>query len=137
MTDSIISDKAMRAAQAALDGLAMQQELIGQNLSNVDTPGYKAQTVDFQSALRRALNTETGPGKVEMATTNSAHLASPDRVDQAQVSLRKGGSVRADGNDVDIDVELTQMTEAGIQYQAITQLVSKKFLLLKNIVSGS
>jgi flagellar basal-body rod protein FlgB len=46
---------------------------------------------------------------------------------------RTGGSMRADGNNVDIDVELMEMTETGIAYQALTQAASKKLALLKSI----
>lgn len=133
MTDSITSDRALRAAKFALDGLALKQELIGHNLANVDTPQYRAQTVDFQTALRRSLNNQ---GRIQMQTTHAAHRAISSPVSQPQILERGGGSSRADGNNVDVDVELSQMAEAGIQYQAITQLVSKKFILLKNIVSG-
>jgi flagellar basal-body rod protein FlgB len=133
MSDPILSDRALEIARRALDGLALQQEIIGHNLANVDTPGYRAQSLDFQSALRRALSRSQG---LELQATHPAHLAAASRADEPRVSLRAGGSLRADGNNVDIEVELSQMAETGIAYQAITQLVSKKFLLLKNIVSG-
>ena len=133
MTDPITTDPAMRIAQKALDGLALQQEVIGHNLANVDTPGYQSQAVDFQSALRRAIDSSD---MLQMTTTNVAHQLSPSRPDQMQIFDRRGGSERADGNNVDVDVELSQMAETGISYQAITQLISKKFLLLRNIVSG-
>jgi flagellar basal-body rod protein FlgB len=141
MPDPITSDRAMRNAQFALDGLSRQQEVISQNLANIDTPAYHAQTVDFQSALHRALEDggdalQGSPQRVSMVTTRQGHLPSTDRPDQVQFSLRKGGSLRADGNNVDVDVEMSQMAETGIQYQAISQLVSKKLLLLKNIASG-
>lgn len=133
MSDPILPDRALDIARKALDGLARQQEVIGHNLANVDTPGYRAQNVDFQSALRRALNNAQG---VELQTTHPAHLRGAQGAEGVKIGLRTGGSLRADGNNVDIDVELSQMAETGIAYQAITQLVSKKFLLLKNILSG-
>ena len=138
MTDSITNDRAIRAAAAALDGLSRQQELVGQNLANVDTPGYRAQSAEFQTARRRALQDEARPGlrAAALEVTQPGHLAVQDRPDGIRLGFRQGGSLRADGNNVDIDVELSQMAETGIQYQAITQLVSKKLILLKNLVSG-
>ncbi len=132
MSDLIVNDSAMKAARFALDGLALQQEAIGSNLANVDTPGYQAQTVDFQSALKQALQRdEKAPPRLEV--TNPGHLQAGERPVSMQTVLRTGGSRRADGNNVDVEVEMAQMAEAGISYQAITQLVSKKLLLLKNI----
>jgi flagellar basal-body rod protein FlgB len=133
MSDPIINDSAIRAARFALDGLALQQELIGNNLANVDTPGYQAQTVDFQTTLKRALN-GSDHEPVRMSLTNAGHLQAEVRSSQSpQTLLRTGGSRRADGNNVDVEVEMSQMAETGIAYQAITQLVSKKLLLMKNI----
>ncbi len=131
MTDPILFGSTVQTLKSALDGLSTQQEIIGQNISNVDTPGYRAQKVDFKAALRRVLNQN---GKVVMQTTHKAHLSSTRPRDAVQISLREGGALRADGNNVDIDVELTQMTETVIQYQALTQLISKKFAGIKQII---
>lgn len=133
MSDLISSDNTFRALRLALDGLSAKQEAIGNNLANVDTPGYRAQDVDFRTALQKAVNSLPN---LQMVSTNKAHLASPTSSDQVKVNLRKGGTVRADGNNVDIDVELTQMTETVIQYQALSQLISKKLNTIKNIASG-
>ncbi len=133
MPNSITSDSTFSALKFALDGLARQQEVLGQNVANVDTPKYLAQTVDFQSTLQRAL----GKNKImPLSTTHNQHIALTDQGVGFETTLRRGGSVRADGNDVDIDVEMEQMTETNIQYQALTQLISKKFNLLKSITSG-
>ncbi len=131
MTDPILFGSTIQALKSALDGLSAQQEVIGQNLTNVDTPGYRAQKVDFKAALRRVLNQN---GKVVMQTTHQAHLSSTRPVDHFQISLREGGALRADGNNVDIDVELTQMTETVIQYQALAQLINRKFAGIKQII---
>ncbi|RCK71978.1 MAG: Flagellar basal-body rod protein FlgB [Anaerolineae bacterium] len=131
MTDPILFSSTIQALKSALDGLSVQQEVIGQNISNVDTPGYRAQKADFRATLRRILNQD---GKVVMQTTHKAHLSSTRPVDSVQISLREGGALRADGNNVDIDVELTQMTETVIQYQALSQLISRKFAGIKQII---
>ncbi len=131
MSDPILFDQSIQAMKSALEGLSTQQEIIGQNIANVDTPGYRAQKVDFRSALRNAMNKT---GKVLMKTTNPAHLHGGKSNGSVQISLREGGTTRADGNNVDIDVELSQMTETVIQYQAMSQLISKKFSGLKTII---
>ena len=133
MAFSITNDRATQVARTALDGLALQQELIGHNLANVDTPGYRAQTASFQNALQNALGASDW---LEMRTTHVSHQAAGGRADDFILSTRPGGSVRADGNDVDIDVELGQMAETGIRYQSISQAVSKKLILLKSLASG-
>ena len=133
MANSITTDSTFSALKYALDGLSRQQEVLGQNIANVDTPEYKAQTVDFQSSLKQALNKSK---VMPLSTTHAGHIDLTDGPLGFQAAFRRGGSVRADGNDVDIDVEMEQMTETNIQYQALTQMISKKFQVVKNIVSG-
>lgn len=130
MNDSLFADNATRAAKAALDGLSLRQQAISRNLANVDTPGYQAKTINFEDTLKRMF---TGDDTLPLKITNTAHLASPTEQVGFSLSNRPGGSFRADLNNVDIDVEMADMSEAGIQYQAVTQLVSKKLLLLKTL----
>lgn len=130
MTDSIFSDNAARAAKLALDGLSLRQQAISRNLANIDTPGYQAQTVSFEETLKHALNESP---TLAMSLTNDSHQVSAEQSMNFSSSLRPGGSYRADQNNVDIDVEMIEMSEAGIQYQAVSQTISQKLLLLKNI----
>ena len=131
MTDALFTDSATRAAKLALDGLSLRQQAISRNLANIDTPGYQAQTVNFEDTLKHALESD---GSLPMQVTNTAHLASSSDVNAPfSVSMRPGGSFRADQNNVDVDVEMTDMSEAGIQYQAVSQAISQKLLLLKTL----
>jgi flagellar basal-body rod protein FlgB len=134
MANSLLIDNSIRAAQKALNGLALREEAISRNVANVDTPGYQAIQVDFESALQNQMK---GGGSLGLAVTSALHMPSSDSLAGAvSTTLRPGGSARADGNNVDIDVEMAQMTETGIRYEALLQLVSNKLTLLKSIASG-
>jgi flagellar basal-body rod protein FlgB len=130
MPDSLFSDNSIRAASLALDGLSRRQQVISRNLANVDTPGYKAEAVNFEDTLKRALNEGD---TLAMTATNSAHLASPEQSTGFTTTMRPGGTERADQNNVDVDAEMIDMSEAGIQYQAVSQAMSQKLLLLKSL----
>jgi flagellar basal-body rod protein FlgB len=132
--NSFFSDDAMRAARLALDGLSLRQQVVGRNVANVDTPGYHAQSVDFESALKRVFNrSKNGLG---LQATQEGHMGAPKEEIGFQVKGRPGGSFRADENNVDIDAELLEMSEAGIQYQAVAESLTKKLQLLKTIASS-
>lgn len=130
MTASLFSDVSSVTAKAALDGLSLRQQAISRNLVNIDTPGYQAETVDFQETLARMVDDDT---LLPLTTTHEAHLTTAESEPPFSVSLRPGGSYRADQNNVDVDVEMADMSEVGIQYQAISQAVSKKLMLLKTL----
>ena len=132
MSHSLFSDNATQVAKLALDGLSRQQQVISRNLANIDTPGYSAQQLDFQSALKSVINR---PKEVLLSSTNPNHIRLTNSNASYLLSDRPGGSFRADGNNVDIDLELTEMSEVGINYQAVSQAISKKLELLKTIAS--
>lgn len=129
MSDSFFSDSAMRTARSALDGLSLRQQAISQNLANVDTPGYQAETINFEDTLKHLVSQD---GTLALETTNSSHMRpTSEETTGFSIAHRQGGSFRADQNNVDVDVEMTDMSETGIQYQAVSQTVSQKLLLLK------
>jgi len=130
MSDSLFSDVSSVTAKAALDGLSLRQQAISRNIANIDTPAYQAETVDFQTTLARMVDGDT---LLPLKITDDAHLTTAESDPPFAVSLRPGGSYRADQNNVDIDVEMADMSEAGIQYQAVSQAISKKLLLLKTL----
>jgi flagellar basal-body rod protein FlgB len=130
MSDSLFADNATRAAKVALEGLSLRQQAISRNLANIDTPGYRAQTVNFEETLQHLLGSD---GSLPLRITDSSHLLSSEQEMRFSMSARPGGSFRADQNNVDVDVEMTEMSEAGIQYQAVSQAISQKLLLLKTL----
>lgn len=130
MSDSLFSDVSALTAKAALDGLSLRQQAISRNIANIDTPGYQAHTVDFEQTLARVANNTIS---LPLKTTNATHLTTAENKPMISTSLRPGGTLRADQNNVDIDVEMADMSESGIQYQAISQAISQKLLLLKTL----
>lgn len=130
MSDTFFTDNAMRAAKAALDGLSFRQQAISRNLANIDTPGYQAQTINFEETLKHLLDNS---GSLPLKITNGSHQISAAQETGFSLSARPGGSFRADQNNVDVDVEMIDMSEAGIQYQAVSQSISQKLLLLKTL----
>ena len=130
MSDSLFSDISSLTAKAALNGLSLRQQAISRNIANIDTPGYQAQTVNFQETLSRLVDRDV---LLPLDLTDEAHLNTAESNPLMSTSLRPGGTLRADENNVDIDVEMADMSEAGIQYQAVSQAVSKKLLLLKTL----
>jgi flagellar basal-body rod protein FlgB len=131
MSTSIISDDYLEKLRIAMDGLALRQEVIGRNIANVDTPGYHALTVDFESALKDA-----STSSVTMNVTHSQHMQASNTGSDFHTSQRTNNTVRADGNNVDIDQELTEMVETGIRYQALAEFVGSKLSILKTIATG-
>lgn len=133
----IFNDLGFHALSTALDGLSLRQRVTGNNIANVDTPGYKAQFVKFEDQLQQALRSELDQPGLPLKTTNPGHLPfSPSPGAQFIEVGQNDNNLRNDGNNVDIDLEMTSLAETSLRYQALAQLTASKLGLLKNIVRG-
>jgi flagellar basal-body rod protein FlgB len=113
--------------QAAMSGLAARQRTIANNVANVDTPGFKASEVRFEDVLSQAV-TRAKPGtSVDQSSLNAAARAT-NQVDAT--------TSRADGNNVDIDQQMEMLSEANLNYSALTQVMSTRLGILRNVIRG-
>lgn len=117
-----------------LDAAALRQKVIANNLANVDTPGFKKSNVEFEDILRQAQNKDS----LRLRTTDSRHIDFSINIQaaQARVVIDNSTTLRNDGNNVDIDSEMTALAKNAIDYQAISQILGNKYSGRKKLVSG-
>ena len=108
--------------QKAMDGTWQRQKVISNNIANHETPGYKAQKVSFEKALKHEINKYT---KGSDGVRNV----------KIRVSADDSSSERMDGNNVNIDVENINMVKTQIQYQYLIRGISDQFSRLKYAIS--
>lgn len=109
----------------ALDASWMKQEVISNNMVNVNTPGYKRKTVQFEEHLKSYMAAQNGTG-VGMTATNSRHMGGVDSF-QPSVTEVNDTSFRRDGNNVNIDVEMAEEAKNTIQYNYLSKQISEEF----------
>jgi flagellar basal-body rod protein FlgB len=95
------------ALTSALDGLALRQRTIAQNIANVNTPNYHAKLVSFESALA---NSVQGGDGTAMATTTTSQAPT-----------------QQNGNNVSLDSETLNNIETVLRYQFATRAVNMDF----------
>lgn len=118
--------------QKALDGTWERQKAIANNISNHETPKYKAVKVSFEDALQAEVN------KIQDDLKSSREKAQAMmNVRQSEISVFKDYTTqeRADGNNVNIDVENLEMARTQIQYQYLTRRMTDMFSRLRYAVS--
>lgn len=101
----------------------MKNQAVSNNIANVNTPNFKRETVNFEDMLRNSID-------MQMAKTNSKHItmgnnANPIVVKDTSTSFRK------DGNNVNIDVEMAELAENQIKYNALTSQLNDTFKRLR------
>jgi flagellar basal-body rod protein FlgB len=143
-------DSTTRILSQALDGLASQQSVISANLANIDTPNYQPKAVDFETALRAevaAMGSSRGnafspsgspAADVAMKTTDSRHMSVVGTLGEgftAAVSV-VNENLRNDNNKVDLETEMTALTQTQIKYSANSRLITAKFAQLNSVLGG-
>jgi flagellar basal-body rod protein FlgB len=115
----VIGDVTSSALHSALTGLAQRQRVTADNIANLQTPGFLAGRVDFESGLRGALAGGRTPD------------ASPGTV------RRSLEPTRLDGNNVNLDAETVIATETGLRYQLALNALDGKYSTLRTALRTS
>ena len=134
MADIRIVDQTITALQKSLDLRAQKQQVIAGNIANAETPGYSARKFDFEESLRNAINTP----KIATRPTNAKHFPiGSSGISRVQGTMTKQVSPdnQGDGNSVSVDDEMLDLAENQLLYDAGTQILKKKFSMLKFVVS--
>ena len=105
------------ALHSALDGIAMRQRVIADNIANVDTPGFRATSVDFETSLQAAI-ASGDPSAAQVTTTPT------------------DTPVGANDNNVDLRKETLAAVQSQFQYQVISRAAGDRFELLRTAAGG-
>jgi flagellar basal-body rod protein FlgB len=98
---------------------AYRHEILGSNLTNADTPGYKARDIDFSAALKHELLQQNHADTMPMTTTSNGHYQFNSSIQNRPTLLyRVPNQPSMDGNTVDPDVELSEFTKNALMTQA-------------------
>ncbi len=112
-----ISDVTTQALGRALDGLDARQRAIASNIANIETPGYQARIVRFEDALRSAMRS----GEPTSASISETRSLAPTRMN---------------GNNVNLDMELMESSEAVLLQRTLTQTLTGKYGMLRVAITG-
>jgi len=105
------------AISSALDGLALRQRVIADNVANIQTPGFLAGKVSFEKTLAAAV--VDGSGAVTPATSRSL------------------APTREDGNNVNLDTETLLNIETNLRYQVATQAANGAFSSMRTAMRSA
>jgi flagellar basal-body rod protein FlgB len=97
--ESVLESVTSSAISSALDGLALRQRAIANNIANVNTPNYHAEKVSFEDALARSV----------------------------QVGDGRAVATRLDGNNVNLDTETLANIDTVLRYQFASQAANWQF----------
>jgi flagellar basal-body rod protein FlgB len=114
-------DATQLTLEQAMSGAAARQQVLANNIANASTPNFKRSDLDFESQLNTAL--QNGPGGLNSLTYSSeTDTTSP---------------VQSNGNNVDIDTEMSDMSQNALDYETLVEVASARLKMLQTAMGTS
>ncbi|MFN9877573.1 MAG: flagellar basal body rod protein FlgB [Planctomycetota bacterium] len=104
----------------ALEFAQFRHGVIGQNIANVNTPGFQTREAVFDQFLELA---QAGSGEIH-------------GTGDFEVAQTLGLTPRADGNNVDLDKEFGELKRNAMMFQTFSQLLAAKMDTMRRAMQG-
>jgi flagellar basal-body rod protein FlgB len=115
-------DSVTTLLQTFLDVQTRRSEVIASNISNADTPGFKAKQLEFTEYLRDAARKSELP----LSKQSTAAIGSEMRVVEQESEV-----IGMDGNTVDAGREMADLAQAGSNFNFGAKMLQSRFRLLR------
>ncbi|MCX7031750.1 MAG: flagellar basal body rod protein FlgB [Spirochaetes bacterium] len=113
-----------------MDISVLRRDVIANNVANADTPNFKRSVVNFESQLKRALDSEKTVAFPQYLT-DSRHIVFDKSMDWQDVSPRRVldylTEAKNNGNNVDIEEEGMDSLNNQLLYTTLAQVISSEF----------
>ncbi|MDX9703440.1 MAG: flagellar basal body rod protein FlgB [Candidatus Auribacterota bacterium] len=119
---SIFDNKQYAFLSKMLDIGAQRQRAIANNIANVNTPGFKRDDIDFMAQLKDALSES---GNTEALKMLEGKMVKPNET-----------PIRRDGNNVDLNKELSELSKNAILFNMYTQMLKGHYNKLRDAMQG-
>jgi len=115
-------DRTMPGLEKAMDLTWRRNQAITANVANAETPMYRAVDLNFSNELEKAFGSDnsvtakTNDRHMDLTTESGSHLI-PDL----------SGATKADGNNVDIDLQMGRLAQNSSKYSQAASIMRKQF----------
>lgn len=130
--DPLSNEKMFGFLKTAMDAASARHQMSASNMANIDTPGYKARSMDFHAVMRdyeAQMNMQPDPKTVRDG--NPLPPPQPFNFKDYIVENESGHLVeRIDGNNVQLEEEMATMANARSRYKLASMFMTRKIRLL-------
>ncbi|EFM13051.1 flagellar basal-body rod protein FlgB [Paenibacillus curdlanolyticus YK9] len=125
-----------RRLETAIQSAETRQKVISDNIANVDTPNFKRSEVLFEDLLADAMG--TNEKKIAGIRTNARHIpiGQSSSIPTPEVVLDENNSINNNGNNVDIDREMTLLAKNQLAYNFYIQQVNHDAKMMTTAIEG-
>ena len=130
----------IRSMQRGLDLTWQRMEITGQNISNVNTPHYKAKKLEFENLLlakiAEARDMRLYSHQMRYSGEEAREMLTRElNTVRPKIITDNATETRIDGNNVDMDFENIQMSKQKLHYDFLVQRISGAYSTLRHAIT--
>jgi len=112
-----------------------RQKVISSNIANIDTPDYKTKDLHFKDQLEKSKEEHD----LKLSITHANHIRLNTNIDEDNFDLYEvqGLIEQNDGNNVNLDTQMSEMSKNSIMFTAVQNSIKKDSLWFKNVIDSS
>jgi flagellar basal-body rod protein FlgB len=123
-----------------MDASTVRRQVIADNMANWETKDFKRTDVNFESELKRALDSEKQRPALELTLTDPLHIPNFKERDYRDVQIRRvldyTSTYNANGNNVDPEKEFMLATQNQMSYTLFAQAAAFEFSQVNQVLRG-
>ncbi|QQO07411.1 flagellar basal body rod protein FlgB [Breznakiella homolactica] len=123
--------KTIDITHRAMDASLIRRDVIANNMANAQVPNFKRSDLNFESELKRALDSEKQKPALELTLTDSKHIPNWRARNYQDVQPRRvldyTSTYNNNGNNVDPEQEVMLALENQLMYTLLAQAQSFEF----------
>ncbi len=134
---NLLNDAGFRRLEGAISAANLRQQVITNNIANADTPYFKRSEVSFENVLQSQM--DDGGSSFSGITTNPRHFqigSAPGSVPQPTIVTDKGTVMNNNLNNVDIDVEMSDLAENQLRYNTYIEQINHQIKMMRTAIQG-
>jgi len=112
----------------SMDVTTQANKVIANNIANVNMRDYKRHYVPFEQVMKESNASEN------LKTTSEKHMGIGNK--GVQIKRDNSTSMREDGNNVDIEAEMTSQASNTMMYESLVRFVNEKINNTNRVIKG-
>ena len=124
----------------AMDVSVVRRQVIANNLTNAEVPNFKRSDVNFESELKRVLESENRRPRIVLDRTHEDHFTNDRHRDYRDVEVRRvldyTTTYNNNGSNVDPEHEFMLATQNQMAYTLYAQSVAFEFSQINQVLRG-
>ena len=122
----------------AMSANVVERSVIANNVANANVPNFKRSVVNFESELKRALDSEKQKPALELVQTHPSHFSNFKERDYRDVQIRRvldhTSTYNNNGNNVDPEQEFMAATVNQMKYNLLASATSFEFSQVNQVL---